>query len=689
MRVRGTKYVVLACAAVMGLSLAAARADVASVWTSPNSGNWSNGANWQGGSAPIPDSTGDDSLEFNAPGTYTANNDLGPFYIYNTTFDSENGTITLTGGDINLSWPLTEQNNPTFKNLSPNPVTVNNNVTFTAPSGVGGTTEYFVLAPGTTTIFNGAMNLVGGSGLKMFNGDGNGTGGPGGTMIWTNPVVFTNNPPSSFSGYFPFRIYQGTLEMGGYTIFNGGSNAPILNIQGVNIIQSNVGQNNAAQTDMYLGPEDIENGVPDSEVAFFLIGAGDQMNQPVQVGDAAKTTIGGINTSGTVYFNDYFKTLPTDGNGTINGQSQMIYYSAATGGTVVQNFQMVRGGGGGYCGVSITKIGGGTWVVNAGGDSDSGTQAYHGNTTVRDGTLALEYDDTGTNYVTLPAAALSNPNATYYASGYDGGSLGFNPATDPVQLGDSETQSTDNIALLTLSNPNAPGPRSVVHYIDVNNFNPNGTTTIGVADNGVGNFQGNILLNKTAVLTSGSGGTANFSGDISGPGGITIAGTGIVNLSGTKSYQGITDVTSGSLGLANISSTAAASLVADLKAGYNKGAWNGASSINSSTAGASGGVTTLGYTYSGDTDIFQITYTLPGDTDLNGMVNAIDFSNLMNHTGWDDFNYDGVVNADDYALFMLGASYGHIPSNMVPEPGALALIGIPLAALLIRKRRRN
>ena len=65
-------------------------------WTSSTSGNWSNGANWAGGSPPTvaADSSGDVDLEFNASGTYTSNNDLGTYGIFNTTFDAGSGPET-------------------------------------------------------------------------------------------------------------------------------------------------------------------------------------------------------------------------------------------------------------------------------------------------------------------------------------------------------------------------------------------------------------------------------------------------------------------------------------------------------------------------------------------------------------------------------------------------------------------
>jgi len=245
------RSMLIACGAVCSTAMLSfmapsAQAQSSFTWTSATSGNWSNGGNWMGGTAPTVgvDSTGDVSLEFNAPGAYTATNDIpGTYGVFNATFDAGNGPTTLSGNDIYLSDPTAEPLNPFFTNNSTNPVTVNNNVAF----GLNniGTTEQFVLAPGSTTTFNGTMTLNGGSALTMRNGEPNSNlGGPGGTMIWTQPVTFTNVPNSPFLPYFSFRIYEGTFEMGGYTIDNGISDAPLINIDGVNIFPSS-GVNNA------------------------------------------------------------------------------------------------------------------------------------------------------------------------------------------------------------------------------------------------------------------------------------------------------------------------------------------------------------------------------------------------------------------------------------------------------------
>jgi uncharacterized repeat protein (TIGR03803 family)/autotransporter-associated beta strand protein len=110
-----------------------------------------------------------------------------------------------------------------------------------------------------------------------------------------------------------------------------------------------------------------------------------------------------------------------------------------------------------------------------------------------------------------------------------------------------------------------------------------------------------------------------------------------------------------------------------------------------------------------------VAYALYGDANLDGVVNADDFTILIGNLGktatsWDkgDFNYDGVVNADDFTALLgnLGKSANGADITLpaadlaaidafaaanglmadVPEPGTLSLL--TLGALGILRRRR-
>ena len=148
-----------------------------------------------------------------------------------------------------------------------------------------------------------------------------------------------------------------------------------------------------------------------------------------------------------------------------------------------------------------------------------------------------------------------------------------------------------------------------------------------------------------------------------------------------------------------------------IKSGYNNGHWNGPGIISTTAQLPTNGLLYgLGYADGADNRVsgltsgqIEVRYTLLGDANLDGLVNAADFTILAANfnqpvTGWDlgDFNYDGLVNAADFtelaANFNQGVSGADISAGDaaaldtfaaanslptdVPEPAALGLIAL-------------
>ena len=134
-----------------------------------------------------------------------------------------------------------------------------------------------------------------------------------------------------------------------------------------------------------------------------------------------------------------------------------------------------------------------------------------------------------------------------------------------------------------------------------------------------------------------------------------------------------------------------AAIAGYIASGYNSGHWNGTGIISSAAQTRTNGLLYgVGYADGKDNVVsglssgqIEVKYTLLGDANLDGLVNAEDFTILSSNfnqpvTGWDrgDFNYDGQVNAADFndlaANFNQSASIAAVANALAAAPAVVS-----------------
>jgi autotransporter-associated beta strand protein len=143
--------------------------------------------------------------------------------------------------------------------------------------------------------------------------------------------------------------------------------------------------------------------------------------------------------------------------------------------------------------------------------------------------------------------------------------------------------------------------------------------------------------------------------------------------------NGVVDVGLGELTV--VSGLTAEGLKAQIVAGRNEGAWDGATGITSSAA-AGMADRAVGWIDNGDGS-FRFGFAAAGDLDMNGLVDLDDVIAFVGGGLYDtgspavwvqgDYDYNGIVDLDDVIAFVGGGLYDKGPYNQ-PE-GGLSLLG--------------
>jgi len=180
----------------------------------------------------------------------------------------------------------------------------------------------------------------------------------------------------------------------------------------------------------------------------------------------------------------------------------------------------------------LLKTGPGTLELRSGGSDTGENRAYRGQTVLRNGTLKLSEDDWGI------LSGVTNPfNGRTYSG--TGGSLGYNPFTNAVVVGDSGTAASDDLALIANGDK-----RWIGHDIEV--FNRGNTVALGMTA-GTVMFAGTLTLHRDIILSAPADGVMAFTnvvfaGDYAGSGGPAFSGLGKLRIEGAYPSDGALDM---------------------------------------------------------------------------------------------------------------------------------------------------
>ena len=652
--------------------------------------------------------------------------------------DNRTGTVRVnTSGTLAVSGELfigDSQNSVGDFSLETGVLTVNNKILVGNNRGVG-----------TLTMSGGTITKTGGDETFVGRDNGTGTLAQSGGTVTLNHNLYVGQGSGANGTYSigdgavlnigrDFVVGResgtGTLTMTGGTITKTGDEKFIVgHNNGVGVVVQS-GGTISANNELYIGNENAG-----ASGTYTLSGAGAlSVANEVVVGREGGT--GTLNVDGgtiTTTGNGNMYIGRRNGTGTLNQTAGVI--------SVIKEFGVGTRDG--------DKIGTGTYNLSGGSLAAtntifigkelgaSGTMTMTGGTMSTSDKLQIGHNQ-ATGVLTQSGGIVNVQNEVHIGNENSGSSVG--------------TYTLSGSAELNVGNEVLVGRDNATGTFNLDG----GTVTTKKIEGGTGNatvnFNGGILKARESqgafitnldvanvqaggITIDSNGFDLGISQTLSGTGGLTKIGSGVLEFSGTATYTGDTNVAAGTLRLANGTALASSRIVplsggtvaiapylqasvgglspnaggltdvgsgyvtvaaglsvADmlvaLTAGRGDGSWSGTTGITSSTAAndvAASIPRTVGWLDNGDGSV-TFAYAAPGDTNLDWQVDVLDASNFLSFGKFDsglaatwlegDFNYDGVVDVLDAADFFGTGLYDTGAYNP-PAGAAGAVAAVP------------